>query len=321
MTLTAESGPLTLSGNTASGDFASGGAVWALGDVTLTSSGDMALTGNKVKVSSAKTGDILAVACGGAIYMTGSGKNVTLTSSGNMKIEGNTATATASGETNYEGFIDIYAFGGAVLADDDVTLIASGDMEIKGNTAAATATDIGNGYANADVSGGAIHTEEGGVTLTADGGISLEGNTVTASGGSKADAKGGAIWAGVAQSTPDVTLTGASIDVRNNAATAAGESRSAEACGGAIGANGGVSLTATNGAITFSGNSVTATGNGYVKARGGAVWAEGGISLTAKDVFVKTPTDSRAGGVVRGPGGRRDGQGRRPDADGRGARR
>jgi len=194
----AAAGDIVVSGNSASVNSASAGAVYAGVDVSL-SGASISITGNSVG------GEAEDSFSGGALR--GDSGSIYLTSTeGDIKISGNTAAES----------------GGALYAGSGVEISAAGAVYISGNMT--LTADGGAIYSDGDVS---ISTEgEGGVSITentagGNGGAIFSNGTVYMSGGSyevsgnSAGSYGGAIYAEsveISADAGDITFSGNTHD-------------------------------------------------------------------------------------------------------------
>jgi len=246
------------------GSYASGGAMSISGNLTLSASGAVNLSGNSA------TSTVTSGGFGGAMDIGG---NLNLAASGGISLSGNSATNTAPGGK---------AMGGAIYAMGEMSLsAASGNITLSGNSATASLAQ-----------GGAIYNTGGNTTLSApSGAITLSGNSITGNG---QWVEGGAIWTrysnNAVPTTADVSLSAANgITLSGNSVTGSG---TLGIDGGAITNRGNVSLSTTSGDIILSGNSVTATGN---DAYGGAIYTWGNVDLSAASGAINISENSVTG--------------------------
>ena len=154
------------------------------------------------------------------------------------------------------------AAGGAVFSEGDAKLAAE-TIEFSENRAEGS-----------DAAYGDALTAHRTIEMTAADSISFSSNAAEGM-----EAAGGALFG-----AGDVILRGSTVTFRANTVTGRDG-----AAGGAICAGGSVDIAAS-GALTFDGNSVAAAEDGA--ACGGAIWANGDISLKADTITVATSTDT-----------------------------
>ncbi|MBQ6941321.1 MAG: hypothetical protein IJN23_02020 [Akkermansia sp.] len=245
-------GKIVVSGNSASVNSTSAGAVYAGMDVSL-SGASISITGNSVGGEAedsfsggALRGDL------GSIYLT--------STEGDIEIRGNTAAES----------------GGALYASTGVEINAAGDISITGN--AALTADGGAIYSDGDVS---ISNEgAGGVTITSNtaggnGGAIYSNGTVCMSGGSyevsgnSAGSYGGAIYAEsveISADAGDITFSGNTHD--------GGTANDVELAGGTA------ALSASNGHTLEMQGGVTCAGEIAITTNADSVVRLGGTSST-----------------------------------------
>ena len=151
-------GNATLSGNgdvTFAGNFSTstsgttyGGAIYAYGDVNICKNGDVKFSEN---FSTSTSGS----SYGGAIYAHG---NVTISGNGNVNFTGNLSSSCYRMETHSDG--------SAICADGDVNIIGNGDVSFIGNTSN-----------NAEYIFGSTISAGGDVNIIGNGHVSFIGNT------------------------------------------------------------------------------------------------------------------------------------------------
>lgn len=254
---------INLTGNTAG---SMGGAIFAVGSVTLGNGGSMVtLSNNQATFNSG--GSLHAdqnVTVQGHLTATGNsagGTGGAIDANGSVKVNGN---LTASGNTSGGD-------GGVIRAGTD--LAVTGDaISLIGNTAGngggAIKADgnatLGNAASTVTLTNNTATTGGGGAigvlqNLTVNGDLSASGNT--------AGADGGAIHVG-----GDLAATGALISLTGNTATEDG---------GAINAVGNVALGNAGSTVTLSNNTATTGAGGAIVAQGSELEIYGSsISLT-----------------------------------------
>ncbi|MBP5212954.1 MAG: hypothetical protein J6Z30_08875, partial [Pyramidobacter sp.] len=251
----------------------SGGAVlYTAGDINSTDFEEVNIYSNSAECT--------PFVHGGAIYATPG--SVTLGATV-ISFDANTVTGpTARGGA-------VYAWSNIVLSADDISLT---------NNAA-------SGSEKAE--GGAIYSKEGGVKVGSDATESVRlSNNIASYGGAimantSADIRGRTIeirnnqasgsntaYGGAINAGTSVCISGDVIEIRGNQASGGEISY-----GGAIFVtNGGATLNAPNGTITFDGNRAVSLFSTFTNHAGGAIWADGDIALTARDIFVNSATDT-----------------------------
>ena len=231
-------GSVSFSGNTASSsDFlAYGGAINGKSDstITLSNNGSVVFTGNKALASE--------VAQGGAIYGDG---DITLCNNGSVRFCGNSAFVN---QTGLAGSYSPSAYGGAINSGRYITLDNNDCVEFVENEA----TGVG-----AMFYGGAIY---GNTTLRNNGSVTFRSNkALRTSGDVPGPAEGGAIY-------------GSAIALINNESVTF--SANISAFGGAISGNSTIMLI-NNGSVAFSDNNAVRCG--------GAIYADGNLSIQNND--------------------------------------
>jgi fibronectin-binding autotransporter adhesin len=287
----ANNGLVTLSGNTVSvgtsADVATlsiagvtnGGLLLAnAGTTTITLSAGSSLTGSGNTRNAAPAG---FSASGGAIFAAG---NLTINGGAGSTVDfsNNTASLTA----------------GAIQAAGDLNITAD-VINFSGNSAltVSAAAGAGNGgaiYAGTGISiTGAVTADNntagtnGGVLFANTGNITVDGGDImmgVTQGNTATTASGGAIYAAAGNVTLAATL--GNVDLENN---------SAGANGGAIFANGGITIgSATNNAAT-----ITLTGN-QATGGGGAIYSNAdAVSLTGSLITLTNNSAGARGGAIR----------------------
>ena len=242
---------------------ATGGGIFAAGNLTLT---DSTVSGNR-----ARTTDGGGEANGGGIATTGGDLTIT-----HSKVTGNRATADlSSGDSD--------AAGGGIF-------LSSGELTMKGTTVAANRV-VASGPGPVSAIGGGVYTQFAPPTDSVNDSV-ITGNAATASSAGQATAAGGGIH--------DTRLHVTASTVSNNLAVASGSSVLVQ--GGGLGAEG-VTLTRStvsgNRARGASTSSDANTQGGGIAAEGVAITA----STISRNTAVATttgPTEANAeGGGVR----------------------
>ena len=303
LTLTNSAGSmLTFTGSTAA---SAGGAIYAAGNVDIgsgvTFSTNSAFNGGAIYLGPASTQLVIegtpfennsATGSGGAIHFANTALS-TLVNTANSEITNNTAVTNGGA---------IFAAGDLILADNS----SSVQLNFIGNTASGAGGAI---YATGDLSVGyninfgysPITTTSGGNSATHGGAIALSGTQLQFTGGtaiqhSTAAAGGGAIY--FATSSPTTLINSGYLGLFDNTADS----------GGAILANGPLTLTAstTTSSMIFSNNTATTAGGAIYTV--GALTFTGPGSFTFSDNSTATTTASgtiHAGGNVTLDGGTR----------------
>lgn len=269
--------------NAATEDYNRAGALSATGNVTVAAAGDIVVSGNSASVNSASAG---AVYAGVDVRLSGASISITGNSVGG-EAEDSFSGGALKGDlgsiylTSTEGDIEIRGntaaeSGGALYAGSGVEISAAGDVYISGNMT--HTADGGAIYSDGDVS---ISNEgEGGVSITentagGNGGAIFSNGTVYLGGGSydiadnTAGSYGGAIYAEsveISADAGDITFSGNTHD--------GGTANDVELDGGTA------ALSASNGYTLEMQGGVTSAGEIAITTDAASVVKLGGTSST-----------------------------------------
>lgn len=269
--------------NAATEDYNRAGALSATGNVTVEAAGDIVVSGNSASVNSASAG---AVYAGVDVRLSGASISITGNSVGG-ETEDSFSGGALRGDygsiylTSTEGDIEISGntaaeSGGALYASTGVEISAAGDVYISGNRT--LTADGGAIYSDGDVS---ISNEgEGGVSITentagGNGGAIFSNATVYLGGGSydvadnTAGSYGGAIYAEsveISADAGDITFSGNTHD--------GGTANDVELAGGTA------ALSASNGYTLEMQGGVTSAGEIAITTDADSVVRLGGTSST-----------------------------------------
>ncbi len=269
--------------NAATEDYNRAGALSATGNVTVEAAGDVVVSGNSASVNSVSAG---AVYAGMDVSLSGASISITGNSVGG-EAEDSFSGGALRGDlgsiylTSTEGDIEISGntaaeSGGALYAGSGVEISAAGDVYISGNMT--LTADGGAIYSDGDVS---ISNEgEGGVSITentagGNGGAIYSYGTVYMSGGSyevsgnSAGSYGGAIYAEsveISADAGDITFSGNTHD--------GGTANDVELAGGTA------ALSASNGYTLEMQGGVTSAGEIAITTDADSVVRLGGTSST-----------------------------------------
>ncbi|MDR2874904.1 MAG: hypothetical protein LBV44_03110, partial [Methylobacillus sp.] len=302
-TVTLTGSQITLTNNHVTTTIVNGGAIYATGNIyingALTASGNTAtgtggvLHSNSVNIvqdsGNVNIHDNQVGGSGGAIYVTNGVGSVNLANtSGNVTLQNNIAGSTGgaiySNGTivigNANAILDIQgnragfsnpttpitnsnASGGALMANNSGTVTLTGSsITLSDNIA----TQHGGGiYSSAGVTINGNLTAEGNKALNGAGGAIFANGALGITGaltatGNTAKSSGGALYA----ASGTITQNGGNVDIQHNQTTGFGS-------GGAIYADGRVSLAATSGNVTLA--------NNIAGSFGGAIYALGTVTI------------------------------------------
>lgn len=274
--------------------YSSGGAIFDSDVIKMEDNSHVVFNGNSVTVEGNDT-----YAYAGAIDAGAT----TLHNNAHVIFQNNSATASAIiGDSAFESYYYGYALshGGAIESrsiSSETTLNNNGHVEFRGNSvtsrimSAESVWDAYNdGLCSADARGGAVHIwghlgGDGILQLHNNKSVSFCENSASASvvnnfhiGSTLTYAYGGAIYGCVTLINND------NVEFINNSTTASGTSNSGSdivsyAYGGAIYGRHNTITISSNSSVTFSGNSVEATGNNRSHVYGGAIYIAGNLSI------------------------------------------